>query len=193
MSIFEPPALGISHVELATRILPYCYLPHPEVVSAFAGNAVFPTIRARPRGYVNERDGVLYDSNKSPKWAILWAHGIGRRLGQGWMLAHVWPTPHDPNSYTNLANLAIIPECYGTLTDKEGPLAPYLRYHAVSRYGWKPDGASAPKTPDGYSDIPFSYLGRHNNPTGFVRSRLIALNNQRVQKLRALMGIVVDV
>ena len=193
MSIFEPPALGISQVELATRILPRCYLPHPKVVSAFAGKAVFPTIRARPRGYLNERDGVLYDSNKTPKWAMLWAHGIAQRLGQGWMLAHVWSASNDSKSYTNLANLAIIPECYGTLTDKEGPLAPYLRYHAVSEYGWKPDGTSEPEPPDGYSDIRFSYLDRYDNPQGFVRARLMALDNQRVQALRILMGIVPDV
>jgi hypothetical protein len=42
-------------------------------------------------------------------------------------------------AYTHLANLAMVPEPFASLTDKNGPLTVFLRWHAWEVYGWKPE------------------------------------------------------
>ena len=187
--IGDPPDLSEISVQLATLCARYCYLPNPQVADALDG-AVFPTIRAKPRGFVDEEKGVLYDTNVTPSCAILWSHGIMRdRPKRGWMVAHVWPTSKDPSAYTRLANLAIVPECLGSLTDKDGPLTSYFRHHAYRVYGWKPTDVVAPKMPAEYASTQFNYLPENSNPKLSIETRLRKLNNDRVRKLRPLMGL----
>ena len=96
----------------------------------------------------------MYDDNTTPRWATLWAHGTGRASGcPGWGFAHVWSASDDINSYTHLANLAMIPECFASLTDKNGPLTGYLRWHAWTVYGWKPDHVDPPQIALGLAEI----------------------------------------
>src|SRR5690242_7342819 len=101
------------------------WLPHPDTVRA-VGRAVFPTSRARKdrqrfTPILQEGQVVgMYDDNTTPTWALLWAHGIGRGSRTGWAFAHVWTASDDINSYTHPANLAMVPECLASLTDKSG-------------------------------------------------------------------------
>ena len=106
----------------------YCWLPNPEVVCELK-EAVFPVVRdTKKRGKEKfvEKYGksVLYDDNTTPRWAFLWSHGYLKTSlpSSGWTLAHVWAKSKDPEAYTHLANLVMMPECLASLSDKEGPL-----------------------------------------------------------------------
>ena len=138
------------------------WLPHPDTVYAL-GRAAFPTARAR-RGHPrftficdNGKRVGMYDDNTTPRWAILGAHGIRNwRDRKGWAFAHVWPSPASDNinSFSHLANLVMIPECFASLTDKNCLLTGYLRWHAKTVYGWKPDDEE-PQMPVGPGPSPF--------------------------------------
>lgn len=181
--------LGDDRLAVVRIALPYCRFPHPDTVSAMDG-AVFPTVRNQANRMtldkIAERE-VLLDDNVTPRWALLWSHGIpatGHPVG--WTFAHVWPTPRDPDAYTHLANLCMMPEYFGSLSDKRGPLCRYLRYHARHRYGWWP-GDTPPEEPPGYQDLTFEYLPLVPDPRGAVHQRMSELNNQRVRALQQLM------
>jgi hypothetical protein len=100
---------------------------HPDTVCA-VGRAVFPISRARkdrPRFTPILQQGQvvgIYDDNTTPTWALLWSHGIAGGSRAGWAFAHVWTVSDDIKSYTHPANLAMLPECLASLTDKSGPL-----------------------------------------------------------------------
>jgi hypothetical protein len=130
----------------------------------------------------------MYDDNTTPTWALLWAHGIVSGSRTGWGFAHVWPASDDINSYTHLANLAMIPECFASLTDKDGPLTGYLRWHAWTVYQWKPAHMTPPQMPLDYDGIQWRYFPYFENPIVFIRQRLAELNNERVRILRPIMG-----
>jgi hypothetical protein len=92
----------------------------------------------------------------------------------------------DINSYTLIANLAMIPECFAGLTDKNGPLTCYLRWHAWTVYGWKPSQVEAPQMPIDYSNIRWRYMSKIDAPTTFIRERFDKLNSERIRILRSL-------
>ena len=109
--------------EIAVR---YCRFPHPDVVKQLRG-AVFPVVRVKgangKRGTcdtVKDRSGqdrkVMYHDNATPRWALLWSHGF-EQMAQpaGWTFAHLWDESDDPDAYTHLANLVMMPECFGGL------------------------------------------------------------------------------
>jgi|ERR1035437_5064382 hypothetical protein len=188
------PALSHYHLPLSVMVAETSYLPHPEVVAAFDG-AVFPTVRARKKTEKftigeTQTGRVMYDDNTTPRWAMMWAHGYGAtaRLS-GWMHAHVWTAADEVDAYTHLANLVMIPESFGSLTDKAGPLTSYLRWHAWAKYGWKPKTGSALQEPAGYAQIKWRYLEPASDPIGEVRQLVSRLRNQRVIILRDLMQI----
>ena len=177
---------------LAEMVAETSYLPDAHTVALF-NRAIFPTIRnSKDRGNHVEKDGKIvgmYDDNTTPRWAFLWAHGISQTdHPKGWTFAHVWPSQDDLKSYTNLANIAMIPECFGTLTDKEGPLTPFLQWHSYQVYNWKPEKAKRPEKPDGYDTITWSYLPGIVDSTKFIRQRCAELNNQRIITLRKITG-----
>jgi hypothetical protein len=131
---------------------------------------------------------VLLDDNVTARWALLWSHGIpATHHLPGFTFAHVWGAVKDPSAYTHLANLAMMPEYLGSLSDKEGPFAGFLRFHAWTRYGWKPTGYPEPPRPDGFDAIEWRYLEDHPDPFRFVRERLATLKNQRTTLLNPLM------
>jgi hypothetical protein len=177
---------------LARMVALKSFLPHPKVVQSI-GRAVFPTVRdQKRRGQLVLQEGKsvgMYDDNVTPTWAILWAHGIVGGSRKGWGFAHVWPASDDMDSYTNLANLAMIPECFGSLTDKDGPLTGYMRWHAWAVYGWKPTHAEIPQIPPDYQCIQWRYFPRFEKPVLFISQRLMKLDNGRVRTLRPLMGM----
>jgi hypothetical protein len=180
--------LGQDRLHLAQIVLRHTLLPNPVTVAAFRG-AVFPSIRdQRNRVTVGEVGGrrVLLDDNVTPRWALLWAHGItATHHLAGWTFAHVWSASKDPEAYTHLANLCMMPEFFGSLSDKRGPLCPYLRHHAWLRYGWCL-GSDEPVRPDGYEALDWHYLPEIPDPVGFVEARLAELDNERVRLLRAI-------
>jgi hypothetical protein len=183
-------ALGEDTLPLVRIAAKHCLLPHPNVVGAF-GCAVFPAIRdQRNRLTLSESNGqpVLLDDNVTARWALLWSHGISATHHlSGFTFAHVWGAVKDPSAYTHLANLAMMPEYLASLSDKDGPFAHFLRFHAWTRYGWKPAGYPEPPRPDGFDSIEWRYLEDHPNPLGFVRDRLATLKNQRTTLLNPLM------
>lgn len=190
MPFSSPPNLGADEMTLVQAAVRHCLLPHPDVVRAMP-NAIFPTIRnQRDRGRVDLDQRLLFDDNTTPRWALLWSHGFGRvSHPKGWTIAHVWTVPQDREAYTRLANLVLLPECLGSLTDKQGPLGRYLRVHAQTQYDWIPQGCVPEAEPDGYRSIRWNYFEPHADPNGFILARLKQLDNQRVRALRPLMGI----
>jgi hypothetical protein len=176
---------------LAQMVAKTSYLPHPTTVQA-CGGAVFPTVRnnAKRISHIEEEGSLvgMYDDNATPEWAVFWAHGITGKRPKGWTIAHVWPTSRDIACYTHIANLAIIPECFQSLTDKTGPLTQFLRWYAKTAYNWKPTTADEPKKPDGYEQIFCRYLPSFDDPKSFIQQRLSSLKNRRALNLRELMG-----
>jgi hypothetical protein len=194
------PAHGIpsldpldEHIASLCRIVAQTsWLPNRETVRAL-GHAIFPTRRAR-KGHArmtlvqeNGYDIGMYDDNTTPTWALLWAHGFTGGKRRGWAFIHVWPATNDINAYTHLANLAMVPECLASLTDKDGPAARYLRWHAWSVYGWKPSDQKIPARPIGYREVRWRYLQKIDDPRGLIRYRICSLNNERIRLLRGIM------
>ncbi|MFO0885902.1 MAG: hypothetical protein U0894_17240 [Pirellulales bacterium] len=179
--------------ELVRMVAKTSWLAHPDAVKAI-GRAIFPTVRARKqhkRGSEVIEDGIavgMYDDNTTPRWAILWAHGIPiTHHPSGRTFAHVWEGADDIASYNHLANIVIVPEPFASLTDKQGPLTSYLRWHAWSIYGWKPASAPLPEKPKDFDGIPWRYLSKIDHPLEFIRERITTLNNARTRTLRPLM------
>jgi len=139
----------------------YCWLPDANTVKSFGTSAVFPTVRAgNGKKRLTAEDGIMFDDNTTPRWALAWTHGL-KGKGEGWMICHVWDKS-DSSTYTHLANLALVRECFGSLTDKNGPLVNYLRYHAAVHYNWRPDGKSIEK-PVYYDEIKWNYLPKNES------------------------------
>ncbi|KAF0093025.1 MAG: hypothetical protein E1N59_3215 [Puniceicoccaceae bacterium 5H] len=178
-----PPSLdsvGLYFAKIAAETFRF---PHPDVVNRRSG-PVFPSVRARARRgkRLEEVDGVMLDDNTTPRWALLWSHGYSATgHPSGWVVAHVWEDADNVSSYTNLANLVLVPEPLSSLTDKRGPLVPFLRYHADQVYNWRPTDSDAPECPSGYRKLRWRYL-----PDGgdLVEERLGSLCNERVKRLR---------
>ena len=188
----NPPDISGDVLGLVRIAARHCRLPHPTVVKCMSG-AVFPVIRGRreQRGMIGMADGrkIMYDDNTAPRWALLWSHGYRTMAHpKGWMFAHVWNDVKNPNSYTHLANLVMLPESFGGLSDKQGPLVPYLQYHAEATYGWRPINRNPIAKPVGYDDLTWSYLDSIPDPRGFIRERMSKSNAQRVKLLRELLG-----
>ena len=80
----------------------------------------------------------------------------------------------------------MMPEYFGSLSDKQGPLCSYFKYHAWKNYGWCPSGA-APQEPEGYASLEWRYLPAIDNPHEFIEQRMKVLDNQRVRMLNELM------
>lgn len=120
----------------------------------------------------------------------MWAHGIpgkSKTSTVGWTISHVWDRSKDVEAYTHLANLALLPEYLGSLSDKQGPLTRHLRYHAWAVYGWKPADVEPPAKPDGYDGIVWNYLSPITDPAGFVQAEFGKANCKRSKVLKPLM------
>ena len=110
-----PDPLDHHALSLAKMVAPTSWLPNEKVVHAI-GRAVFPTVRYtsdNPRFSSIQIAGTavgMYDDNATPEWALFWSHGLRGTRPKGWVIAHMWPTSHDINAYTHLANLAMVRE-----------------------------------------------------------------------------------
>ena len=81
----------------------------------------------------------------------------------------------------------MVPEPFASLTDRDGPLTGFLRWHAWTVYRWKPASASAPAKPNGYDRVTWRYMTRFDSPREFIRERVMQLKNERVEILRPIM------
>ena len=180
-------------VDLARMVATTSYLPDPDTVRNM-GTAVFPTCRHfldRGKPIVEGSNIVgMFDDNTTPRWALFWAHGIAgvsKSSSKGWTIAHVWGASKDITAYTHLANLALVPECFASLTDKDGPLAGYLQYHAWVQYRWKPDAVPVPSEPKDYRSIKWQYLKPISNPKKFILEQINKAKCKRSKILKALL------
>jgi hypothetical protein len=82
-----------------------------------------------------------------------------------------------------------MPEWLASLSDKDGPLGPYLRFHAFKIYGWKPASEEPPVEPPQYEEIPWNYLKPFTGSKEFVQKRVNGLKNERCVILRELMNV----
>lgn len=191
-NLFEPPNLSDDGALALCKIaVPHCKMPHSEVVKKLNG-PVFPVIRNYGRRFEKDtKDGsrIMYDDNRAARWAFLWSHDLGSTAhpGNGWYFAHVWEKPGDPESYTNVANLLMIPAGLASLSDKHGPLAPYLRYHAKQVYGWQPNDDAIEKPP-GYDELEWEYLDPYPEPMNAIRKRIEKSQEKCARVLRGLLG-----
>jgi hypothetical protein len=190
-----PPPENLSTIapSLAEIVAARSWLPHRDVVSELAG-PVFPTRRskqAHPRLSVIVEGGEtigMYDDNVTPAWALLWSHGMKPSTRQkGWTVAHIWPASDDLKAYTHVANLALVPEPFASLTDKKAPLTGFLRWHSWSVYGWKPEGEEEPAKPEGFDSVRWRYFPPIPDPLGVIRARLQEKRDQRTQILYPIM------
>ncbi len=192
MPIPNPDPLDEFVPELARMVANTSWLPNPAVVASLGG-AVFPTSRSKRKSprfthIMAEGNAVgMYDDNATPEWALFWTHGLIGTRPPGWTIAHVWPTSDDISSYTHLANLAMVREPFASLTDKNGPLTRFLRWHAWSVYAWKPASEAEPIKPDGYDAIEWRYFDPVPDPVSVISQRLAALDNQRTRILSPIM------
>ena len=189
----RPPNIDGDAILLVVLAVRYCLMPHPEVVSRL-DVAPFPVIRNSGKRWETALiDGrtVMYDDNTIPRWAIFWSHGDGRTAHmKGCNIAHIWAKPKDPGAFTNVANLAIIPECLASLTDKDGPLVPFLQYHAQSVYGWRPKDCHAIEKPPGYDCIKWNYIEPSDDlddPNRYIQNRLTESRSQPAECLLELI------
>lgn len=191
LSLPPPPAGSAAAKLLAPLVSSYCLLPHPGVVHAVDG-PVLPSIRDhRRRGQIETKGEMrlVLDSNTTPRWSLLWTHGILRSAHPtGWTVAHVWTAAKDPDAYCRLANLVLMPEWLASFSDKDGPLAGSLRYHAFETYGWAPAGVKQPGRPEGYERIRWAYLEPQDSPLDLVRNRLSQLDNALARTLREVLA-----
>ncbi len=187
-----------SKIELAQLFASTSWLPSPDVVKQFS-KAVFPSIRAnkdnkRRTPIIDKGNTVgLYDDNCTPTWAIMWSHGypgIGRYVPD-YALAHIYGCPQNINAFTNLANILLVPKYFASLTDGNGPLLPYLKYHSLKAYEWHPESVDESNIlkPEGYDSINWRYLeSKSADPHDFIKSHLAHSKGETARILRSAMG-----
>jgi len=177
---------------LAARL---CQLPNKKTVSHFK-KAVFPTKRKTASRAKRIKTGKgMWDDNTTPRWALLWSHGVrgGNEALKGWRVAHVWNDCNNVQCYTRLENLLLVPAAYAGLTDDDGPLAPYLRYHAFKVYRWRPKGRPAPKKPSEYEKFAskWRYLSA---ASGSARERVLArLRKSQSERAKVLQDFIKNI
>jgi hypothetical protein len=126
---------------------------HPDTVSQTKGAALFPTVRGPP-GQYGEVGGrrVMFDDNKSPTDAFLWANGLNRR-GRDTQFNHVYAVSQDIGSYTALPNIVMTPAFIAKLTDTDPEIRGLLAWRSFDLYGWFPQDHDPPVRPSGYAAL----------------------------------------
>ena len=182
---------------LAARL---CLLPDKKTVSQFE-KAVFPTKRKTAlRGSLiidkSNKEIGMWDDNTTPRLALIWSHDIqsGNKALKGWHVAHVWNNCNTLECYTRLENLFLVPAAYAGLTDDDGPLAPYLRYHAFAAYEqWHPECKQRPEKPDDYDSFSnaWQYLDVED---GNARERVLTqLQKSQSKRAKALQHFIKNI
>lgn len=164
-------------------------LPHPGVVEQFEG-AIWPVIRDGAKRYtVNDEKTLVFDDNMLARWALLWSHGFTQTgFPKGWTLAHVWADSKEVTSFTSLPNLALMPEYFGSMSDKNGPLAAALQWHSFSIFGWKPKDFPMPEKPYGFENIAWKYLPFQDDAAALVSATLAKSNSKAANAVKRVLA-----
>ena len=184
---------------IALMAAQFCRLPDCDTVKTF-GKAVFQTQRkTAQRGSLiidkSNKEIGMYDDNTTPRWALCWSHGIpgGDKALKGWHVAHVWNKCNNVHCYTRLENLLLVPAAYAGLTDDDGPLTPYLRYHAFTAYSWKPKGKPAPKKPPEYQKFASKWRCL-SAASGSARERVLTrLQKSQSERAKVLQDFIKNI
>ncbi len=134
---------------------------HPATVRQSRNMNIFNIIRYKmgtpTRGQIHQlSDGrtAMYDDNKGPTDAFLWANSINRNNYEDVVVCHIWDKSDNVDYYTSLANICMLPAFLSKLTDTDESVKRLLRYHVFRSYeGFKPDGESDPPKPHNYDSL----------------------------------------
>ena len=94
----------------------------------------------------------MWDDNKSPTDAFLWANGLPKR-GHDTQFNHIYADSDNADIYTALPNLCMTPAFLAKLTDTSRGIKHLLKYHVFSLYDWVPSGVDPPERPPEYDDL----------------------------------------
>jgi hypothetical protein len=138
---------------VAQAVASLALFSHPETVVQTGGRAIFPTIRGVPGQYAEVGGrALMFDDNKSPTDAFLWANAINRR-GRDTQFNHVYAASADADSYTALPNIVMTPAFMAKLTDTSAEVKGLLAWRSYDLYGWAPAGSATPERPDSYAAL----------------------------------------
>nr|WP_246681637.1 hypothetical protein [Methylobacterium sp. L1A1] len=188
-------ASGWGSIEQAIASL--AVFAHPDVVAAVGARALFRTVRGKQRGKIV--DGLMVDDNSSPAVAFEISTGFKRRPGSNIQCCHLYAASTDPQAFTDLRNIFMMPTCLAKLTDSQAATLPdthalhVLRYRAYALYGYQGPGRSGPPAkPAGYDGLKWA------DPLGAgaeaecverqLRKRLGSRPRDRLTKSVALCG-----
>lgn len=116
---------------------------HPETVAQTYGRALFRIVRGSipQRGQIvplNDGKSVVLDDNTGPTDTFIWANRIRRGTYADVQFCHIWQHSGDPEAYTNLANICMLPAFLAKLSDTHPAITSLLRQRAIELYGWQP-------------------------------------------------------
>jgi hypothetical protein len=122
---------------------------HPETVAQTQGHALFRIVRGPipQRGHIVPFDDgkeVLLDDNTGPTDAFLWANQIRRGAYSDVQFCHIWQNSGNPRSYTNLANICVLPAFLAKLSDTHAEINTVLKQRVLEFYGWHPHTETVP-------------------------------------------------
>jgi hypothetical protein len=129
---------------LAQAVARLAVFSHPETVAQTNNHGIFAVVRgpSERRGNFELQDGrnVMLDDNTSPQNAFNWANGWNRRY-RDIQFNHIWSMSGDPEHYTSLANICVMPAFLSKLSDTHPEIMQLLRYRAFQLYnGYWPPG-----------------------------------------------------
>jgi hypothetical protein len=151
-------ALGLAGYEsVVAAVAKHAVFLHPDTVAQTRGQALFPTIRDMGRrrefGVLDDGRRVLFDDNRSPTDAFLWAAGLKR--GRDVQFNHVWTEARKFDTYTALWNLFATPAFLAKTTDTSNhpEVTAALRFRSFDLYGHRPAAEANPLEPVGYRGL----------------------------------------
>ena len=116
---------------------------HPDTVAQTDGRAVFRIVRGPilQRGQIvplGDGKPVLLDDNTGPTDTFIWANQFRRGTYNDVQFCHIWPQSGDPEAYTSLANICMLPAFLAKLSDTHPAIMTLLRQRSVDLYGRQP-------------------------------------------------------
>ena len=148
---------------LAQTVASLSLFTHPDTVAQSRNRGIFNTIRCQDnklRGSYKTLDSgqkVMLDDNTSPTQAFLWANGLKQKAVRDVQFNHVWSRPSDPNAYTSLANIVMLPAFLSKLSDTHSEISRLLKFHVFKLYGYMPDNENPfDLPPPGYETLKWS-------------------------------------
>ena len=148
-----------SYKSLEKAVASLVIFTHPDTVAQTGTRNIFMTIRnmsERGKDCIHNGITATQDDNKSPTDAFIWAHSMTNRDYKHVQFNHIWAKSDDVNSYTNLANICVLPAFLSKLSDSHANIKCLLQYRAFCLYQWKPKSTITPEKPEGYDLLHWS-------------------------------------